>query len=178
MRYFLLKADKGYTYTPRIVNLHTQIDVRDLKKGSYYKIPKRFLLRIQSNPDTVYTDIITHPLFLISDKIKRVLEKYEPNLNYKEVILLDQEFGRAEKYHLPTLEELECLTPASVFNTDKSILHKIVIDINKSGDKCMFALGEVTNRYVIVRLDFVESMLRRGAKGFTLQEVETVKGGD
>lgn len=175
MRYFLLEADKGYTQTPRILNLYKQIDVRDLKKGSYYKIPKRLLLRINGNKDTVYTDVITQPIFLISELMKKVLEKYEPNLNYKETVLLDQEYGQAERYYLPALEELECLTADSIFNMDRSILHKIVIDIDKTEDKCLFALSGVSNRHIVARLDFVESILRRGAKGLHLKEIETVR---
>lgn len=177
MRYFLLEADKGYTNVPQIINLHAQIDVRDLKKGSYYKIPKRILLRIRGNKNTVYTDVISQPVFLISELMKKVLEKYEPNLNYKETVLLDQEYGQAERYYLPTLEEIDCLTKESVFNLNHSVLHKIVIDTDRTEDKCLFALSGVSNRYVIARLDLIESVLRRGAKGLHLKEIEVVKGG-
>jgi hypothetical protein len=177
MRYFLLEADKGYTQTPQILNLHNQIDVRNLKKGSYYRIPKRLLLRIKGNKNMVYTDVITQPIFLLSELMKKVLEKFEPNLNYKETVLLDQEYGKAERYYLPTLEELDCLTADSIFNMDHSILHKIVIDADRTEDKCMFAISGVSNRYIVVRFDYVESILRRGAKGFQLKEIETVRGG-
>lgn len=167
-----METDRNYTKLPVIKDLHKNIDARDLHKNSYYKIPKRMLLKIMGDPDTQYTDIIVQPMFLISERIKNVLEKYEPNLNYKEIILLDQQYGRAEKYFLPTIEGIDCLEEESEFNLDHSILNKIVIDSNKTEDKCIFAISGVKNRHIIVRLDFVESILRRNGKGFRLKEIE------
>jgi len=176
MRYFLIETDKNYVYAPQIKNWFKQIDVRDLKKGSYDKIPKRLLLRLIENPNTLFTDVITTPFFLVSKIVKEVAEKFEPNLHFKEFVLLDQMYGKAVEYFLPTLDEIDCLTEESEFNLDHSILTKIVIDLDKVGDNSIFVLSGVKNRYVVVRLDFAESMLRRNAIGFCLKEIKCVRG--
>lgn len=173
MRYFIIEEDRKYVNLPKLLDFHKKIDVRDLRQGSYYKIPKRFILRIQGSPDTLFPEVLVHPVFMVTEEIKKVLDLYEPNMNYKEVILLDQEYGKTEKYFLPTLDEIDCLTEESEFNLDHSVLNKIAIDADKTLDKCIFSLSGVKNRHIVVRLDFVESILRRNARGFSLRLVQS-----
>ena len=56
MRYFLLKTDPKYNTSPVIENWYPKIDVRLIRKETGHKLPKRELLFIQSNPDTIFTD--------------------------------------------------------------------------------------------------------------------------
>lgn len=64
MRYFLLKTDPKYNTSPVIENWYPKIDVRLIRKETGHKLPKRELLFIQSNPDTIFTDIIDFPFSL------------------------------------------------------------------------------------------------------------------
>jgi hypothetical protein len=45
----------------------------------------------------------------------------------------------------------------------------VIIDLSKVKDKCLFKIGGVKNTYVVARLDFIESILRRDASGFNLK---------
>lgn len=176
MRYFKIEADRKYTASPQIINWYQQLDNRDLKTGSYDKIPKRTLLRIQPNQNTVFLDIVSSPFFLISEMIKECVALYEPNLSYKEMILLDHKNSRMQPYFHPMLRELDCLSENAVFNLDHSELKTMELDEEKLEDKAMFRLAGVSRWYVIARLDLLESLLRRGAVGLSIQEVNVRKG--
>ncbi|BCJ93045.1 hypothetical protein acsn021_06140 [Anaerocolumna cellulosilytica] len=171
MRYFLIKTDRRVSDAPNIINWVSKINPAYLKVGSYYKIDNRTVLEIESNKNTVFTEIITFPFLLISKKIKEIIAKYEPTLKYKEIILLDSDNNLMQVYYMPILEEIDCLTEGTVFNLDHSVIEHGVIQRNKVGECSIFSLAEVKNRYIAVRLDVLESILRRDAI-VTVKELE------
>ncbi|HEX3075530.1 MAG TPA: hypothetical protein VHQ24_01540 [Lachnospiraceae bacterium] len=172
MRYYLIQTDNNYIKIPRFKDLHRHLDVRDITMGGYYKIPKRMLFRIEEDRDTMFVDILATPIFLLTEKIKKLLSMFEPNLNFKEFILLDQGHGRTETYYMPTLEEIDCLSEKSEFSRMHSELARIVLDREKIQDKAIFTIAGVDRRYVIARLDVIESMIRRDATGYRITELE------
>lgn len=172
MRYYLMEEDKLYTRVPRMKDLHKYIDVRDIEQGNYYKIPKRFLLRLEEEKDINFIDIIVNPIFIVVASIKNLFQMFEPNLSFKEVILLEQVYSKMETYYFPTLELIDCLSSQSIYNLDHSELKKIVLREDLIKDKSIFAIKGIRKRYIIARLDVVEAMLRRDAMGFRLTEVE------
>lgn len=176
MRYFRIEADRNYTTSPQIINWYQQLDNRDLKTGSYDKIPKRTLLRIQPNKNTIFLDVVSSPFFLISEMVKDCVSLYEPNLSYKEMILLDHKNNKMQPYFHPMLREVDCLSNNAVFNMDHSELKMIELDEKRIEDKAIFRLAGVKKWYVIARLDLLESLLRRGAVGLSIQEVSVRKG--
>lgn len=163
MRYFYIEEDKEITNRPQIVNWYNKIDERDLHYGTYHKVSEKTVLYIESSKWTYYPEIISRPFFMISKKIKDILTLYEPNMGYRQVILIDFDNEKATQYFIPHIKRFDCLTEKSVFNKHHSSLKKIVIDSKKVGDCCIFELDNVPDRYVIVRMDFLESILRRGA---------------
>ncbi|WP_310603816.1 hypothetical protein [Anaerosporobacter sp.] len=174
MQYFLIEQDMGYARIPRFKDLHQQLHVWEIKQGNYYKIPKRMLFRLEEDKDTLFVDIIAGPIFMVSELLQTLLIKFEPTLGFKEFILLDQGNGITETYYMPTLEEIDCLSEQSEFDMMHVGLRKIVIEEEKVQDKSIFVIGGVKKRYVIARLDVVESMIRREAIGFAITEVEVV----
>lgn len=51
-----------------------------------------------------------------------------------------------------------------------------MIDAEKVGDNAIFSLAALSGLNVVVRLDFVESILRRGVKGVALEEICVEQG--
>lgn len=163
MRYFFIEAEKQIVNAPMIINWTNKVDARNLKWGSYHKIEPRTLLEIKSNRETVFPDILSMPFFLISKNIKDVLSIYEPNMGFKEFLLADFKYELVNQYFLPQLEEFDCLSQESQLNLDRSVITKAILDESNIGDKCLFSIANVKNRYVVARLDFLESMIRRNA---------------
>ena len=174
MKYFLIEMDKAIAYAPNIINWYKNIDINSINKGEFYKVPYRTLLEIENNPNTVFVDIISSPFFLVTKEVSKILSKFEPNLGYKQIILLDKSNQIVKQYFMPILEEYDCLSDQSELNIDKSVIKNAVIDLSKVKDKCLFKIGGVKNKYVVARLDFIESILRRNAFGFNLKEIDTI----
>lgn len=51
--------------------------------------------------EVMYTDIISIPFFLVSEKVQKTIKMYEPRMVMKELVLLDQGIDKAERYFLP-----------------------------------------------------------------------------
>jgi hypothetical protein len=167
-----MEEDKKYVNKPQIQNWMKIIEPRDLYNSNFSKIPKRILLHIKPNKDTIFVDVITMPFLLVSKRIYEVLKKYEPNLPFKEIILLDKTYGKVEEYFMPILEKKDCLSDKSEFNLDHSVLKRAVMDCKKVEDRCIFTFKNGPSNICVIRMDLAESILRRGANGFMLDEVE------
>lgn len=173
MRYFLIHTDDQFTTAPNILNWYEKINKHWIKIGDSFRLPQRELLMIESNPATVFTDILSFPFFLVTKKVRKVMEMYAPTTVYKDIVLLDSVNKLVEVYYLPILEHVSCLAKESVLSPDRSIIKSAVIDTSKVGDRSIFFIDDVRNTYVVARLDIVESFLRRGARGIGLTLAKT-----
>lgn len=172
MKYFLIEADRRINNAPRIVSWYKKLDVRNICLKNAHKLPARELLFLESNSDTVFTDILSTPFFLVSAKIKQVIQMYDSSIILKELILLDKTYERVERYFLPIFDELECLHEDSEFNRSRSELKKIVLRKDAIGENCVFRIANFEKQYIIGNLDIVESILRRNCIGLQLTELE------
>ncbi len=172
MKYFLIEEDVRMTGYPRIVHWNEKIDIRDISPKNAHKLPVRELLFVQGNENTVFTDFIFKPFFLVSEKVKKVLKMYEPTLITKELVLLDQVYERTERYFLPVFEEVECLAKQTTYNLDHSELKHIVLEAEIVKNYSIFRIANFRKQYIVSNLDVVESILKRGCESFQLTELE------
>lgn len=163
MKYYLIREDSRIKTIPHIVNWMAKIDARNLTWGSYHKLPEVITLYVEKNDFTVYPDVLSRPFFMITKELQKILKLYEPNMGYRQIILIDRKREMAAQYFLPHLQIVDCLGEGTKFNMNHSELQHIVLDTNKLVDKEIFQLDKVTNRYVVVSLRVLESFLRRGA---------------
>lgn len=168
MRYFLIKEDPKIAHRPYIINWHDKLDVRDIHLESAYKLPKRELLLIRSNQETMFTDIISTPFFLASEKIIKIIKMYESRITTKEIVLLDRINGKAERYFLPLFEEIDCLDEKSEYNLGRNEIKKIVLNWDKVEGHSIFQIAGIEKQYIIGNLDIIESILKRGCLGMQL----------
>jgi hypothetical protein len=133
--------------------------------------PLQFYIKEQAHPQ--YIDFIEHPLPLVTDKVKSLLEKYQPNSFFKPVILADLRRMRQEVYWLMIPPSISCLAAESVFNADGT-LEQMVLDSGKIGRMRVFSIKGIMENYIIVRLDVAESLLRRDAAGITFTKATCV----
>ncbi|WP_442871175.1 hypothetical protein, partial [Acutalibacter muris] len=74
------------------------------------------------------------------------------------------------------LIQIHCLAEGSEWNLDRSVLSKGVINLEPVGDTSIFQLADMKNIYTVIRVDVLESMLKRGARGVGITPLQTVKG--
>jgi hypothetical protein len=169
MRFFLLRQDEGFADMPRLINWFPRIDVRAIDRERYHKIAGRTALPIAPNASVIFTDALTNPIFLVSKVLRDVIEMYDKGIPFRQAILLDDKNDLMGQYYLPILEKVACLSAASETNLDASVIRRAVLRRAAIGGRAIAQIGEVGARHILARLDLVESALRRGARGFTLQ---------
>lgn len=173
MKYFLMDWEEQGNPVPRIVNWMEYLDYHVIQTGELDKLPRRTLLYIENNPETVFSDIISSPFFLVSDMVWDVMKKYGIRRKGKQIVLLDGVYGFAEVYYLLLLQECECVHVDTQFNSDGSTVKELILNKNTADQyPPFFRVAGLQKDYVIGRLDFVESILRRGAKGIRLVELK------
>lgn len=173
MRFYQLSWENIGNPVPKILNWTEKMDYHAVVHKEIWKLPERTLLYIEPNTDTIFPDIINSPFLLVSDKMWEVMKKYRVHAEGKEVVLLDTINGHIGIYYMPHLKEYDCLSDKTVFNNDGSVIQKVVLDSRKL-DKLppVFRIAGVAKDYVIGRMDFVESILRRDAVGLKISETE------
>ena len=78
--------------------------------GSYRSEP--FFL--EENSDTLFSDVIEKPFFLVSKMFWDVSKMYEVPTRGKEMVLLDGMNGFAEIYYMPVYPRYRCLSEETV----------------------------------------------------------------
>jgi hypothetical protein len=120
-----------------------------------------------------YVDFIDGKINLVSDKLKYILKKYDEEIFFKPVVLLDGKAENQELYWFIVPKEVDCLAEETQFNKDGS-LKKLVIDKRKIGKAKIFTIKGVLENLLIVRLDAAESILRRDFTGIKLKKLESL----
>ena len=120
------------------------IDKKTLSRKSPYQMAKHLLFSVESNMQMIFTDVLTSPCFMVSETIRNVVRKYD-TVPY-------------------TLGEDNDKCGKPYFGVDKkSIEEKAVVEITDGH-----------NSHVIMRMDLVESILRRQAVGIGLREIQII----
>lgn len=168
MKYFIVKIDKQFIHAPSIINWFEKINVDLFCKEREQEIPKDIVLKMKSDPECEQTDIISHPVFAVSELVKEVLSLYEPNTIWEEMMLYSTKDQNACLYFIPILDDIDCVDESSVAK-NQLVLNEALIR-----DKSIFQVEYTGKNHIIMRLDLVESLLRRDAKGIQLTEVLVV----
>lgn len=172
MKYFLLESDSFYSNAPSIINWFGKIDKGNICLGKSHLLPQRMLFEIKNDKDLIFTDIVTHPFLLISDGFQKLVKLYQPRTPFKQVVLMDMITHNFKLYHLPILKKIDCLLEESKTNLDRSEIKEAVLDYEKIKDYSLFQLDNVKGTHIVIRLDLLESALRRKMTGLYIREVE------
>jgi hypothetical protein len=172
MNYFLLKQDEEYTHAPVLMDVFNKIDVRNINLLKAHKIDDILIFNVKCDEETEFLDILDRNLFLISEEMKKIIEKYDSGILFKTIPLIDLLHKRQGNYYMPIFEEIECLSEKAELNLNKTVVKKIILDKEKIKGKKIFKIKESSKTLVVLRLDVAESLLRREFKGMCLQKLE------
>ena len=160
MKYFQLFVDENYV-PPSPTGWYGKLDRKALEGKRAYELPGHSLFLVEAHQQMVFTDVTTFPCFLISEKVKEILQKYDPFIPYARMIFYDKKRSKSKAYYFPFLEEMEAGIEKGGNSTQQSIVNQKVI----------FKLREENQTKIIVRLDLLESMLRREVIGIGVREI-------
>lgn len=167
MKYFVVEVNEQYI-APVPIGWYGKIDKKTLSTKSSYQIAKNLLFSVESNMQMMFTDVLTSPCFMVSETIRNVIRKYDAFVYFIRIILLDKEHKQSMAYYIPYLDTVSCTHRKDMsrggmtyFEIDrKSVEEKVIVEITDGHDS-----------HVLMRMDLVESILRRQAVGIGLREV-------
>ncbi|MBY6915843.1 hypothetical protein FDB42_16145 [Clostridium botulinum] len=172
MDYFLLKQDERYTNTPRLKDMFHKINTRNIDRLNAHKIDDVIIFQVTAEERCEYLDVLDKQLFLISEKMMKIICKYDTDIVFKILPLIDSKRHTQENYYLPIFEDIEALDEKSEFNLNRTIVKKIVLNKKKIEGKKIFRIKESEKTLTVVRLDVAESLLRRKPRGISLERLE------
>lgn len=173
MDYFILSQDMTIPNYVEPVGILKVIDPDMIKEENIHKMDGLAVqFEIKENSSHEFVDFIEHPVHLVSDKLKAILEKYDDNAFFKPIFLADIKKELQKVYWFMVPKEQDCLSPKSEFKNNGSI-NRLVIDMGKVGYRKIFRIKGIAENIVIIRLDVAESLLRRNFEGIKLSRIET-----
>jgi len=175
MKYFLIETDEK-NKIPYGINKNRAIDTRLLTGESFSRLPVWNVVGMNFPTEGFFPDLICSPFLLLSDVFLETVMMYQPKTLHRGVKLWDRSSGVNETYFLTVLDELDCMSDKTQFNSVGNRILRLVLDMDKIGENVVFKVKGFASGGIVGRLDFVESILRRNVRGIRLSEIETADG--
>lgn len=173
MKYYLIETDPG-NYIPYAINVNRAIDTRYANKENAHKIPDCCVVDMKTPMEVFFPDILISPFLMVSDTVAEVISMYSPETMYKSIYLLESETGLYADYYMAFIEELDCLSDKTRTSRGGTELLEIVLRKEVVSSKAVFRISGYEHTYLIGRMDFMESIIRRDVEGFQIKEIEVV----
>lgn len=173
MKYFLIGTDEK-NRNPYNINKNRALDTRKLTREGIDTLPRWNIISMDLPDEGFFPDLICSPCILMSRDCIRAVTMYQPGIVYKGVKLWESDSGVNRTYFLSIIEELDCMSEKTQRSAMGNRIIRLVLDEEKIGSNAVFRIKGCDKSCIVVRLDVVESLLRRGVQGITLEEVQLV----
>lgn len=170
MKYYLVETDKR-NHIPYGINVNRAVDLRYANRENAYKIPNCCVVDMKTPMEVFFPDILTDPFLMVSEEAAEVIEMYAPETIFKTIYLLEAGSEINVTYFMPFLEEVDCLSQQTEKSRGGTELLDIVLCEEAVVGKPIFRVAGFSHTYLIVRMDVIESMLRRDICGIRLKEL-------
>lgn len=168
MEYFIMEPDKRLNRLPKI------------------RKPAGFAGREQHKPGTAplilyvenlgfacqYGDYLLKPFPMIGEKLHKVMEKYQRDMLFLRVILMEKERNIQHIYYRIWVPEIDCTWAAEPDCNRTGKVTEVILNPGQVGDAKIFRVKEPGEK-LLVRLDVAESILRREPEGIWFTPVKT-----
>lgn len=175
MDYFWIRQDKRYLNTPIIVNVRDivlkrgDVTIENEKKIANINVA---FARPQKNID--FVDILDIQLFLVHERVKEIFEMYEPSMIFKVVCILANITGEYGNYYMPFIPKLDCLIEKNNNALNRSQIKELALNSRHIGSQSIFQVAGLQSEVIVIRLDVLESLLRRQISDFQFDQIEMI----
>lgn len=170
MKYFQVEVDEQYGVT-NLLGWFGVIDRKTLDRRGPHQIGRHLLFSVEGNRQMAFTDVMTAPCFMVSETVRNAIRKYDSRIYFTRIIVLDKENRQSMAYYIPWLDRITC-----TFRKEREQGREWCAEVERKSVEGK-AITEVTDGYffrVIMRMDLVESILRRQTVGIGLQELQMI----
>ncbi len=168
MVFFVIEVNENYT-APSLVGWYGIIDKKTLSRKKVYQLPKHLLFTVEKHMQMVFTDVITVPCFMVSEMVRDIIKRYDPSVWFLRIILYDKECKRSMAYFIPYLKQIKY---KEQIDAEIRSLRHLSVQKEDIEEKVIVEIENGFNFKVIMRMDLVESILRREAVGIGLRKID------
>lgn len=166
MQYFVIEQDRRLNSIGGMITFPERV-----LKGFKYADPQE-VVYVNVDQEIEYSCIIERPVLLISEEFLHVLISFQPDLEYKIVVVMDLKRHFQVPYFLVNVPEAPCLLDSSTM----AKIDELVIDESEVVGLKFFKVPYYRNCLFVVRLDVAEGLLRRSLKGLKLRRILSMEG--
>lgn len=175
MKFFAIQLNYAGLEVPRLQKWEENVKFQKMFDTTGFFKNEKVIMKIKSG-NIFCPDILTEPVFMVSNVVKKILEKFEPNLLWREIVFNGSNVNMNKSlYFAPKLFEI---TAEKEYLAEKNRLNEkkqLMVKQDSIRDKAIFRLRENTQSYVVMRLDLIEILLRREVLQDGLVEVAFVE---
>lgn len=175
MDYFRMKTDERLCRLPQL-QIPKGLSLLEMTKEKIEKIKTPSIVYVKGahGLSIDYGDYLEKPIPLIADKFQKILQKYQQDMLFHRVILIEKETGLQKPYYLIMPPEITCADEEESQYDTMGNVQNFVLDVEKAGNHKIF-LAKDYKRQLLVRLDVAESILRREANGIWFEPVKAAE---
>lgn len=167
MKYYLLTVDANYV-APVPVGWYGKIDRKSRREKKAYQMEKHLMFQTEEHMQMIFTDIVTFPCLMVSKMVHDTIRLYDPDIKFTRIILYNKAKKRSMAYYMPFLKEMEVIWTneqkgGAILLERKKIMEEVIAEVVYKG-----------KTGIVIRMDLVESILRRGAIGIGLEEIHII----
>ena len=171
-RYFFVGQDRKVQDTIRL----EEFDIVNGPRRIFQPEEERALneavfLYLKKGAGETVLDFYQSPVTMVSGLVRQVFAMYEEDIAFKRVYLVDREQKRSHNFFIPLIPRLDALSP-KVERYPDGREKQVILDGSRTRGRHVFYLESSMSRRPLVSLAAAESLLRRGAVGLVLEEVE------
>lgn len=175
MEYYELFQSKKVENAIEILGLDPKKYCYAMKEADFEALDKLKVAYYSGREFEELCDVLIAPTFMVSDHIKKLMELYEKDIQFKgiQVFPTAQESNKYPLYWVAKFPEINCFHKMTVIQ-DNGMLERLVLEQRKIGGRQIFRLPGIIEYKVIVSMPVAESILRRRMYGIGLQKIEVV----
>ena len=132
-------------------------------------LPTTFLY-LASDSGECAPDFIKSPVYLVSEKVKKVIEQYEDGLVFPQVVFMQKEEEKQLLYYHLLLPEIPALAETTAYYPN-GIEKRQVLQADKCKGHHVFLLADSTKKLPVVSQKVVESLCRQHTLGIEWEEI-------
>lgn len=171
MRYFFITQDTGLPHSIQYRDFDITGKRMVFLKSDGDRLNDSTALYLSGNGKEICPDFIQRPVTMFSRQLKDIIDSYESDLIFKDVVLVHKENSLQYQYVQILMDELDVLSDQCEWYPNQTI-KRMILDTGKIGAHHIFLLKGSYRKDPVISLPLAESLMRRKVTGICFEEVE------
>ncbi|AKG33270.1 hypothetical protein [Paenibacillus durus] len=121
------------------------------------------------------SSLIEHPILLVSEELRAIINKQIPEIAYKSVIVMDLKQQGQFDYAWMDFPEIPCIAPDRTGSENGQVM-TIGVDPEALREAAIFQIPYYRSRVLVARVDVAESLLRKSLYGLRIRPIRLTGG--